>query len=122
VSATPTIRASAACRLGIAAYGLARSSTRADPWFRGSERASVSTKPSSPNSEGEPSDRHVADEPERVGHDQGVANEEVGVVPAQIQRSATPTICGRRLAGHGRIILIWKSGLVATPGHRNAST
>jgi hypothetical protein len=41
----PTIRASAACRLGIAAYGLAASWTRPLPWLSVPMFASVSGNP-----------------------------------------------------------------------------
>src|SRR2546423_10462559 len=42
---TPTIRASAACRLGIAAYGFATKLTRPLPWLRLPHRQSVLPKP-----------------------------------------------------------------------------
>ena len=50
--AMPTISASAACRLGIAAYGFAANSIAALPWLRLLKRASVSTKPKSGNMRG----------------------------------------------------------------------
>jgi hypothetical protein len=50
--AKPTMSASAACTLGIAANWLEASSTRPLPWFRAAEAASVSTKPSSGNIRG----------------------------------------------------------------------
>src|SRR4051794_13531771 len=42
---TPTISASAACRLGIAAYGFEASSTSPLPWLRPPNWESVSLKP-----------------------------------------------------------------------------
>src|SRR5919198_2671599 len=42
---TPTISASAACRLGMAAYGLATKLIRPLPWFRLANWDSVSSKP-----------------------------------------------------------------------------
>ncbi len=49
---TPTISASAECRLGIAAYGFDASSTRPLPWLGPPKVDSVSTKPSSGNIRG----------------------------------------------------------------------
>src|SRR5689334_10082621 len=51
-STTPTISASAACRLGIAAYGLATKLTRPLPWLRLANCDSVSSKPKSGNIRG----------------------------------------------------------------------
>ena len=44
-STTPTISASAACRLGMAAYGFDASSTSPLPWLRPPSCPSVSVKP-----------------------------------------------------------------------------
>src|SRR5919204_2460610 len=51
-STTPTISASAACRLGIAAYGLATKLIRPLPWFRLANCESVSSNPKSGNIRG----------------------------------------------------------------------
>ncbi len=42
---TPTMSESAACRLGIAAYGFAASDTSPEPWLRPRIPSSVSWKP-----------------------------------------------------------------------------
>src|SRR5256885_11667885 len=44
---TPTISASAAWRLGIAAYGLAKKLTKPLPWLRLAEREEVAAQPQS---------------------------------------------------------------------------
>src|SRR5213592_5269577 len=49
---TPTISASAAWRLGIAAYGLAKKLTKPLPWLRLANCESVSSKPKSGNMRG----------------------------------------------------------------------
>src|SRR5882724_6696634 len=49
---TPTISASAAWRLGIAAYGLAKKLTKTLPWLRLANCESVSSKPKSGNMRG----------------------------------------------------------------------
>ena len=51
-STIPTISASAACRLGIAAYGFAANSTRPLPWLSSPKLESVSSKPKSGNIRG----------------------------------------------------------------------
>ena len=51
-STSPTISASAACRLGIAAYGLAANSTSPLPWLSWPKFESVSLKPKSGNIRG----------------------------------------------------------------------
>src|ERR1022692_91913 len=51
-STTPTISESAACRLGIAAYGLLASEMRAEPWLRPLIESSASPKPKLPNIRG----------------------------------------------------------------------
>src|SRR2546425_12984504 len=49
---TPAMRASAACRLGMAAYGFDASSMRPLPWFSPPNWVSVSVKPIEVNSRG----------------------------------------------------------------------
>src|SRR5437016_7902354 len=49
---TPTISASAAWRLGIAAYGLAKKLTKPLPWVRLANCESVAAKPTTGNSRG----------------------------------------------------------------------
>src|SRR3954454_23137499 len=49
---SPTINASAACRLGIAAYGLAKKFTNPLPWLRLANWESVSSNPKSGNMRG----------------------------------------------------------------------
>ena len=51
-SVIPTMSASAACRLGIAAYGLAASCTSPLPWLRPPSCESESAKPASGNIRG----------------------------------------------------------------------
>ncbi len=66
---TPTISASAACRLGIAAYGFEASSISPLPWFSvpTDECASVSTKPElREHPRRRRRQQHVADEADQV--------------------------------------------------------
>ena len=82
---TPTISASAACRLGIAAYGFAANCDDARVVVHGRVPASVSVKPASGNIRGGAvgmSD--VADEPDQVRDDQRVPEAEEALVRAEV--------------------------------------